>query len=74
MEEIKKEFDLKAELKALGMTQKDFAKYTEINHNTVSRWITGDLLMPKWVERLIENYKKAKTLDEIIKQQFFIKV
>ena len=59
------EFNLKAELKSIGMSQKDFAEYTEVNQNTVSRWFRGNLPMPKWVSLLILNYKKAKILDDI---------
>ena len=58
-------FDLKAELKSIGMTQKDFAEYVEINQNTVSRWVRGDLPLPKWVKRLIENRKKVKAYENI---------
>jgi transcriptional regulator with XRE-family HTH domain len=65
--EVSEEFNLKAELKSIGMTQKDFAEYVEINQNTVSRWVRGDLPLPKWVERLIENYKKAQILDNMQK-------
>jgi transcriptional regulator with XRE-family HTH domain len=38
LEENKKDFDLKAELKSLGMTQKDFAEKTGFSVSTVSVW------------------------------------
>ncbi len=69
MDDVNNKFDLKTELKALGMTQKDFADYININQNTISRWIRGDLLMPKWIELFIFHYKKSKTLDNM--QKFY---
>jgi transcriptional regulator with XRE-family HTH domain len=62
---LEEKFDLKSELKSIGMTQKEFAEFTNVNQNTVSRWIREDLPMPKWVKLLIENYRKAKVLDDI---------
>jgi transcriptional regulator with XRE-family HTH domain len=58
-------FNLKEELKSIGMTQKDFAKYIEFHTNTVSRWVRGEDEIPKWVKLLIEHYKKSKLFDEL---------
>mgnify|MGYP000909240767 CR=1 FL=1 len=58
-----KSFDLKSELKAIGMTQKDFAKHLEKSTNTINRWATGDIEIPKVIKLYIEAYKKAKLYD-----------
>jgi transcriptional regulator with XRE-family HTH domain len=58
-------FNLKEELKFLGMTQKDFAKHLEKSTNTVNRWAKGEIPIPKVVRLYIEAYKKAKLYDEI---------
>jgi len=59
-------FDLKAELKSIGMTQKDFANYIDVHITTVSRWIRGELETPKLVKLVLENQKKAKLFDDVI--------
>jgi transcriptional regulator with XRE-family HTH domain len=66
LEENNRNFDLKAELKSLGMTQKDFAEYVDVHITTVSRWIRGELEIPKMVKILLKNQKKAQLFDEII--------
>ena len=58
-------FNLKQEIKKLGMTQKEFSVFVEIHVNTVSRWVRGDLEIPKWVKLLIKYYKKSKILEEL---------
>ena len=58
-------FDLKTELKSLGMTQKEFASFTDVHINSVSRWVRGELKVPKWVYLLIKYYKKAKAIEEL---------
>ena len=58
-------FDLKAELKAIGMTQKDFANFIDFHTNSVSRWVRGEMEIPKWVKLLIKHYKKSKLFDEL---------
>lgn len=59
----KESFDLKAELKSIGMTQKDFAKHIDKSVYTITRWVKGDLKIPKLVKLYIEAYKKTKILD-----------
>jgi hypothetical protein len=61
-------FDLKAELKSIGMTQKDFAELTDFHLNSVGRWVRGEVPIPKWVIVLIENYRKAKLLEQVSKE------
>ena len=39
MDKMENKFDLKAELKAIGMSQKDFANYTDFHLNSVGRWV-----------------------------------
>jgi transcriptional regulator with XRE-family HTH domain len=58
-------FDLKSELKSLGMTQKDFAKHIERTTNTINRWATGEIEIPKVIKLYVKAYKKAKLYDEI---------
>ena len=62
------DFDLKAELKRLGMTQKEFADIANIHHNTVSQWIRGEREMPKWVPVFLKLYEKSEALDKIVEE------
>jgi transcriptional regulator with XRE-family HTH domain len=59
-------FDLKAELKSIGMTQKDFAIFTKVHLNSVGRWVRKESETPNWVFLLIKYYKKSKALEEIV--------
>jgi len=61
-----KEFNLKAELKSIGITQREFAEYIDVHITTVSRWIRNELTTPKLVKLVLENQRKAKLFDEII--------
>ena len=61
-----KKFDLKAELKSLGMSHKDFASFIDVHTTTVSRWVRKELETPKLVKLVLENQRKAKLFDEII--------
>lgn len=58
-------YDLKSEIKELGMTQKEFAEIAGIHTNTISQWIRGITEMPEWVKHFITYYKKSKLFDEI---------
>ena len=58
-----KEFNLKAELKSIGLNLKTFANIVELKPNTVSRWVRGEIATPKWVKPFIINYRKAQKLD-----------
>jgi len=62
------DFDLKNEIKKLGLTQKEFAEIAGIHTNTVTQWIKGLREMPEWVIKFIQYYKKAKILDELDKK------
>jgi DNA-binding transcriptional regulator YiaG len=45
--EKEENFDLKAELKSIGMTQKDFAEQIGVSRVTVSDWSRGKTRIPK---------------------------
>ena len=59
-------FNLKAEIKNLGMTQKDFAKHIDRNIQTITRWVQGQVEIPKIVILYIEAYKRSKLLESIL--------
>jgi len=61
-----KSFNLKLELKAIGMNQKEFAEHLDKSTNTVNRWATGEVEIPKVIKLYIRAYKKAKLYDELI--------
>jgi len=48
------EYNLKEEIKKLGMTQKGFAEHIGVAEVTVGTWVRGDTDTPKWVKLLIE--------------------
>ena len=60
----KDNFDLKAEIKSLGMTQKDFANKIDKSVHTVTRWVKGEVETPTIVRLYLEAYKKAKLFDD----------
>ena len=60
-----KEFNLKEEIKNLGMTQKEFAKHIDKNVHTITRWIKQDIPLPTIVVLYIEAYKKAILFDKL---------
>ena len=63
-----KNYNLKQEIKDLGMTQKGFAEDIGVNQNTVTTWVNGSVPVPKWVKPFIVNYRKAKTLDLLLNE------
>jgi len=58
-------FNLKAEIKSLGMTQKEFAEHIDKSIPTITRWIKNEIPLPKLVVLYIEAFKKAKVLDSL---------
>ncbi|EJF07565.1 hypothetical protein ThvES_00002760 [Thiovulum sp. ES] len=58
-------FNLKAELKSIGMTQKDFSLHIKRTTNTVNRWVKGEVETPEVIKLYIEAYKKAKLYDQV---------
>jgi transcriptional regulator with XRE-family HTH domain len=59
-------YNLKQEIKKLGMTQKGFAELTGLSENGISQWIRGTREMPSWVKPFLEFYRKSKTLDLLL--------
>lgn len=57
-------YDLKQEIKKLGMTQKEFAHNIGVGENTVGNWVRGVVETPKWVYRMIELLYKEKAYEE----------
>lgn len=55
-------------LKASGITKKEFADLSNMSYGTVNSWgVEGRAEVPDWVKPFLENYEKAKTLDQIRK-------
>lgn len=46
-----------AALASLGLTQIEFARLTDLDNGTVSRWVRGVLPVPLWAERLLDAWK-----------------
>ena len=42
------------QLKAIGWKQSDFCKMTGLNKSTPSRWVTGTIEIPLWVENYLK--------------------
>jgi transcriptional regulator with XRE-family HTH domain len=63
------DFNLKEEIKKLGMTQKEFAANIGVAENTVSQWVRGIIATPRWVYRMIELLHKEKKYDQA--KQYF---
>jgi transcriptional regulator with XRE-family HTH domain len=63
---LEEKFDLKSELKSIGMTQKEFAEFTDFHVNSVGKWVRGNLPTPTWVKLLIKYYKKSQALNELL--------
>ncbi len=57
------DFDLKQEIKKLGMTQKAFAENIGVGENTVGNWVRGIVETPKWVKRIIELLHKEREFE-----------
>ncbi len=62
---MEEKFDLKSELKSIGMTQKEFAEHIDKSVYTITRWVQGELKTPKLVKLYIEAYKRTKILDNL---------
>lgn len=55
-------------LKSADLNKKEFAELVRISYGTVNAWgVEGRAEVPDWVEPFINNYLKAKKLDEIEK-------
>ncbi|ADV46440.1 helix-turn-helix domain-containing protein [Nitratifractor salsuginis] len=58
------DYNLKEEIKSLGMTQKEFAANIGVAENTVSQWVRGVIDTPRWVPRMIELLHKEKKYEQ----------
>ncbi len=57
--------DFRKLLKKANLTIKDFAEMCGINPNSISANWKSKNKVPSWVKPFIENYIKAKAIDEI---------
>ena len=62
--------EFKQLLKKAGLNKKEFAQVAEISYHTVMSWgikktKTHNVPVPNWVKPFLENYIKAKTLDNV---------
>ena len=58
------DYNLKQEIKKLGMTQKAFAEYIGVAEVTVGTWARGETKIPKWVPLLISLMHKEKDYEQ----------
>ena len=57
--------EFKKKLKECNLSIKEFAKMTGLNNTTISTtWKSKDEV-PKWAETWLDNYIKAKIIDDI---------
>jgi len=63
----KESFDLKSELKAIGMTQKDFAKTTGFSPSTISVWNTKKNIS-KVGENFLNVLKELQNKNRLLEQ------
>jgi len=63
---LKEEFDYC--LDELGLDRKTFAELTQVSYNTITNWNDNKKPIPSWVHSWLDNYKKAKALDDIAKE------
>ena len=63
---LKQEFDNL--LNELNLDRKMFAELTHVSYNTVTNWNDDKKPIPSWVPSWLDNYKKAKVLDDIAKE------
>ena len=55
----------KSRLKECGLTIKEFAEICGIHHTTISTTWKSKNETPRWVDTWLDNYLKAKTLDNV---------
>jgi len=59
-------YEFKELLKGSGITKKEFADLSNMSYGTVNSWgVEGRAEVPEWVKPFLENYEKAKILDQI---------
>lgn len=60
----KQEFD--ETLKKIGLSRQEFADMTELSYGAVSNWHDEKKPVPGWVKSWLDNYVKAKDMDNIV--------
>ena len=61
-------YEFKELLKASGITKKEFADLSNMSYGTVNSWgVEGRAEVPEWVKPFLENFEKAKKIDQIKK-------
>ena len=63
---LKEEFD--DYLNELGLDRKTFAELSHVSYNTITNWNDNKKPIPSWVKSWLDNYKKAKVFDKIVKE------
>lgn len=53
-------------LEKANLSKKDFCQIIDLNYNTVNTWGSSNINIPKWVKSWLENYIKAKDMDNIV--------
>lgn len=53
-------------LKIIDLSKKDFAELSNISYNTVNNWNDTNKPVPPWVKSWLDNYVKAKDMDNIV--------
>lgn len=51
-------------LDEVKLTKKDFAEMVDMNYKSITNW--NILNIPSWVKSWLENYKKAKDMNNLI--------
>lgn len=57
--------DFEKKLDEVGLNKKEFSRLVGMGYNCVVNWNSKGRT-PKWVDSWLDNYKKAKALDNII--------
>lgn len=59
--------ELREAFKALGITQREFAKEIKRTESAVSDWFTGEQPVPQYVVALVEHKMKLKRIADALK-------
>lgn len=58
--------DFENNIKALGISRKEFAIMCGMSYNTVVNWHDEKKPIPGWVESWLDNYKAKKDLEKVV--------
>ncbi len=53
-------------LEKANLSKKEFCQIIDLNYSTVNTWGSSSINIPKWVKSWLENYIKAKDMDNIV--------